>query len=91
MKQFAIALAVCLCVVPTVRADGGAFSRMTHGGMVAQSGIRPHRVGTHEGVGMSTRSAADAIRNACYWGQRQHVSIQTSYRNGRHYAVVRYR
>lgn len=68
-----------------------AAGRGGHQRLVAQSGIKPRQVGTHEGVGMSTRSAEDAIRNACYWGKRQHVSIQTSYRNGRYYAVVRYR
>ncbi len=31
--------------------------------------------GRYEGVGFSTRSADDAIRNACYWGQKTPVGI----------------
>jgi len=69
----------------------GPFRRAAHNGLVAQSGIRPARVGSYEGVGMSTRSADAAIRAACYWGQRTPVSIQTSFRKGRYYAVVRYK
>lgn len=62
-----------------------------HQRLVAQSGIRPKQIGSAEGVGMSSRSREDAIRNCCFWGKRQPISIQTSYRNGLHYAVVRYR
>jgi hypothetical protein len=84
VKQFAkILLAIVLLTQPVLA--GG------HQRLVAQSGIRPHRVGTHEGVGVSSRSREQAIRNCCYWGQLQPVSIQTSFRNGFHYAVVRYR
>ena len=78
-------LAACVLLANPCCQAGG------HQRLVRASGITPRQVGTHEGVGMSTRSAEDAIRNACYWGKRQHVSIQTSYRNGRYYAVVRYR
>ncbi len=31
--------------------------------------------GHYEGVGFSTRSADDAIRRCCYWGQRTPVGI----------------
>ena len=88
MVRFVLCLALVLCC-SQVQAIG--LRRITHQGLVAQSGIRPALVGVAEGVGMSTRSAADAIRNCCFWGQRQPLSIQTSYRNGRYYAVVRYR
>ena len=85
MIRFALfaLLAVCFC---------NPSYAIGHRALVAQSGIRPRQVGTHEGVGVSTRSAADAIRNACFWGRRQPIyPIQTSYRGGRFYAVVRYR
>lgn len=78
-------LLVLLVTIPDCCQAGG------HQRLVAQSGIKPRQVGSAEGVGMSTRSARDAIQNACYWGKRTPVSIQTSFRNGRYYAVVRYR
>lgn len=68
-----------------------AAGRGGHQRLVAQSGIRPRQVGTHEGVGMSTRSYIDARNNACYWGKRTPVSIQYSKQGNRYYAVVRYR
>lgn len=85
MVRFALCLVLVLCSSQAFGAGWG------HRALVARSGIRPASVGMAEGVGMSTRSAADAIRNCCFWGQRQPLSIQTSYRNGRYYAVVRYR
>ena len=85
MIRFVLCLVLVLCSTPAFAAGWG------HRALVAQSGIRPRLVGMAEGVGMSTRSAADAIRNCCFWGRRTPVSIQTSFRNGRHYAVVRYR
>lgn len=63
-----------------------------HNRLVAQSGINPRQVGSFEGVGSSSISREEAIRQACRpKGKQQILSIQTSYRNGRHYAVVRYR
>jgi hypothetical protein len=88
MVRFVLCLALVLC---SSQAFGIGF-RITHQGLVNQSGIRPAAVRhAAEGVGMSTRSEADAIRNCCFWGQRQPVSIQTNYLDGRYYAVVRYR
>ena len=69
----------------------GPFARLGHAGMVAASGIRPANVGSYEGVGRSTRSFEAARNVACYWGQRQPVSIQYSKRGAFYYAVVRYR
>ncbi len=89
MVRFVLCLALVLC---SSQAHAVGLRRfVSHQGLVNQSGIRPAAVGVAEGVGMSTRWAADAIRNCCFWGQRQPLSIQTSYRNGRYYAVVRYR
>ncbi len=83
LKMFVAAL---LCLVMTECCHAGGHQRL-----VRASGITPRQVGTAEGVGMSSRSYADAVQNACYWGKRVPVSIQYSYRNGRYYAVVRYR
>jgi hypothetical protein len=81
-------LAVCFVLISPTTSEAGGI--LAHRRLVAASGLTPPQVGTHEGVGMSTRSAKDAIQNACYWGQRQPLFIQTTYRNGRYYAVVRY-
>jgi hypothetical protein len=67
------------------------FAGWGHQRMVNQSGITPRKVGTHEGIGMSTRGYEAAKRNACYWGQLTPVSIQYSKRGGIYYALVRYR
>jgi len=84
-----LALAICcLFSSSNERAMGGIFS---HSRLVAASGIRPHQHGTHEGVGMSSRSFIDARNRACFWGQRQAISVQYSQRGGMFYAVVRYR
>ncbi len=84
---FRLLLVAMLCVTLTECCHAG----WGHNRLVRESGITPRQVGTAEGVGMSTRSYADAVQNACYWGKRVPVSIQYSYRNGRYYAVVRYR
>jgi hypothetical protein len=47
--------------------------------------------GTHEGTGWSTRSADDAVRNCCYWGQLPVSEVGVSRgSNGVWYAVVHY-
>jgi len=84
-KDRIIALVLCLCLASPVMANP------FHRAMVARSGIQPNRVGSYEGVGMSTRSYEAARNNACYWGQRVPVSIQYSKQGNRYYAVVRYR
>ena len=78
-------LAVCILLANPCCQAGG------HQRLVRASGITPRQVGTHEGVGMSTRSYEDAKRNACYWGRKTPVSIQYSKQGSRYYAVVRYR
>ena len=88
---FAFLLVACFALFPVPceaarwRTRGGG-----HAALVSQSGISPVQVGTHEGIGVSSVSFADAERNACYWGKRTVVSIQHNYRNGKFYAVVRY-
>ena len=78
-------IVLVLCITSTSYAGWG------HNALVRASGIRPHHVGTHEGVGMSTHSYSDAVRNACYWGKRIPISIQYSKHGNQYYAVVRYR
>ncbi len=80
MKLFFIVLVSC-----------GLFGRVSHQGLVNESGIRPRQVGRFEGVGMSTTSFIAARNNACYWGQKTAVSVQYSKRGNRFYAVVRYK
>ena len=101
MKVFASVLGLALVLSFSSQSQAaGPFQRLFsgnrvvssggHNGMVRQSGITPHQVGSHEGVGMSSRSYEDAVRNACYWGKRTPVSIQYNQRGGMYYAVVRY-
>ncbi len=47
--------------------------------------------GRYEGVGFSSRSADDAIRNACYWGQKSPVGIGVARGANGWYATVLYR
>lgn len=88
---WSLVLVVVLVVIANSAMAVGPLRRAGHNALVAQSGIRPAQVGTHEGVGMSTRGYAAAVQNACYWGQRQPVSIQYSKQGSRYYALVRYR
>ena len=44
-----------------------------------------------EGVGFSTVSAQDAIRQCCYWGRRTPVDIGVARGRNGWYACVRYR
>ena len=45
-----------------------------------------------EGVGRSSRSAASAVRNCCYYGQRKGIACPVSRgRRGYWYAVCQYR
>jgi len=86
---FAFLLLACFALFPVPCEAAGRFFR-SHNGMVAKSGITPARVGSYEGVGVSSVSYEDARNRACYWGQRTALSVQYNYRNGRYYAVVRY-
>lgn len=47
--------------------------------------------GRFEGVGFSTRSADDAIRHCCYWGQRTPVGIGVARGVKGWFATVLYR
>lgn len=61
-----------------------AEGRMRHvGGSLGSGG--------YEGVGFSTRSAEDAVRNCCYWGQRTPTAVAVSRGPNGWYANVLYR
>jgi hypothetical protein len=47
--------------------------------------------GRFEGVGFSSRSAEDAIRQCCFWGRRTPVDIGVQRGPGGWYAAVLYR
>lgn len=47
--------------------------------------------GRYEGVGFSTRSADEAIRSACYWGQKTPVGIGVAKGANGYYATVLYK
>ena len=61
--------------------------------MSAAQGRMAHRGGSYryEGVGFSTVSAQQAIRNCCYYGQRTPIEIGVSRGRNGWYACVRYR
>lgn len=45
----------------------------------------------YEGVGFSSRSADEAIRNCCYWGKKTPIDIGVARGRNGWYACVRYR
>ena len=45
----------------------------------------------YEGVGFSSKSADDAIRRCCYWGQKTPIEIGVARGRNGWYACVRYR
>lgn len=59
----------------------------------AAVGRMAHRGGHYrfEGVGFSTRSAAQAIQNCCYYGQRPAIEIAVARGRNGWFACVRYR
>lgn len=72
------------CVAQRKAQQQAAEGRMRHvGGSLGSGG--------YEGVGFSTRSAEDAIRNCCYWGQRTPTAVGVSRGPNGWYATVLYR
>jgi hypothetical protein len=72
------------CIARQKAQQQAAEGRMRHvGGSLGSGG--------YEGVGFSTRSADDAIRNCCYWGQRTPVGIGVARGANGWYATVLYR
>ena len=72
------------CIARAKAQQQASEGRMRHvGGSLGSGG--------YEGVGFSTRSADDAIRNCCYWGQRTPVGIGVARGANGWYATVLYR
>lgn len=72
------------CIARAKAQQQASEGRMRHvGGSLGSGG--------YEGVGFSTRSADDAIRKCCYWGQRSPVGIGVARGNNGWYATVLYR
>ncbi len=72
------------CIAQRKAQQQAAEGRMRHvGGSLGSGG--------YEGVGFSTRSAEDAIRNCCYWGQRTPTAVGVSRGANGWYATVLYR
>lgn len=90
-----VALAVCLALSgETFAQSPGRSAGQAKANRNAAMGRLSHRgplAGQYEGVGFSTRSADDAIRNCCYWGQRKPTSISVAKGRNGYYAVVGYR
>ena len=72
------------CVAQQKAQQQASQGRMQHVGGSMGSG-------SYEGVGFSSRSADDAIRKCCYWGQRTPVGIGVARGNNGWYATVLYR
>ena len=72
------------CIAQRKAQQQAAEGRMRHvGGSLGSGG--------YEGVGFSTRSAEDAVRNCCYWGQRSPTAVGVSRGPNGWYATVLYR
>ncbi|MFO1065118.1 MAG: hypothetical protein U0892_14730 [Pirellulales bacterium] len=72
------------CVAQQKAQQQASEGRMRHVGGTFGSG-------RYEGVGFSTRSADEAIRSCCYWGQRTPVGIGVARGSRGWYATVLYR
>lgn len=98
-------LTVTICMSNAVANEIRYFShtnvKMSHTNTTAQGvaniqaskGILSHHGGNrgYEGVGFSTRSANEAIKNCCYWGQKTPTEIGVAYGKNGWYACVRYK
>lgn len=72
---------------------GSNLSALESATISAQTGVAAHRGGSYafEGVGFSTVSADQALRNCCYYGQRQIVESAVVQGNRGWFACIRYR
>jgi len=72
---------------------GSNLSALESATISAQTGVAAHRGGSYayEGVGFSTVSADQALRNCCFYGQRQIVESAVVQGNRGWFACIRYR
>lgn len=88
--------AMCLWFLMSCAAVAAdAVSAQQHANTLAATGRFEHcsrRGDGFEGLGFSTRSADDAIRRSCFWGQRKVREVATAWSPSRRgwIAVVRY-
>lgn len=77
----------------STQAFAAGYSAQESAEASARAGKMAHRGGSYayEGVGYSSRSADDAIRNCCYWGRRTPVEIGVARGRNGWFACVRYR
>lgn len=72
---------------------GSSLSALESATISAQFGVAAHRGGSYafEGVGFSSVSADAALRNCCFYGQRQIVESAVVQGNRGWFACIRYR
>lgn len=95
VPAFAQELVSVMVPPPSATAEIGYVSAQQHAEALAASGSFGHcsrRGRVIEGIGMSARSAADAVRRCCFWGTRKVREIGTAWCPARRLwvAVVRY-
>lgn len=84
---------VCAFVFGSMAQAGGGVSAQQSAECSAGQCRMAHRGGSYryEGVGFSSRSAQQAIRNCCFYGTRPAIEIGVSRGRNGWYACVRYR
>lgn len=92
LRQGLVAYAVTLACFGFTYAQGGLTAQQSAEAS-AKAGRMAHRGGSYryEGVGFSTRSAGDAIRQCCYHGLKRAVEVGVAKGANGWYACVRYR
>lgn len=101
MKKFIICAIMIVASMSNVHSEENikrsyAYTNSTAQGVAeiqANRGSMGHMGGNrgYEGVGFSSRSADDAIKNCCYWGQKTPIEIGVARGRNGWYACVRYR
>ena len=90
-----VGLVLCLVLVFPVVAQAEGLAQYKSRVQASQGRMRhiggSFGGGRYEGVGFSTRSADDAIRNCCYWGRKTPVDIGVVRGANGWYATVLYR
>ena len=78
---------------PAAQSSGSSLSAHESASLSAQIGVCAHRGGVYafEGVGYSSVSADQALRNCCYYGQRTIVESAVVRGDRGWFACVRYR
>lgn len=97
MKNYMLTLVFCLiCCVANADQRVYSYTNSTAQGVAqiqANRSSMGHCGGNtgYEGVGFSSRSADEAIRNCCYWGKKTPIDIGVARGRNGWYACVRYR